>query len=48
MILTLHGKKRVIASDHGGRAAPPRSTFSQVAYLDGTTERLGKLVLFKD
>lgn len=47
MILTLHGEKRVIVPYHGSGTAPPWLAFSQVGYLDGTNERLGKLVCFR-
>ena len=48
MILTLCGEKRVMPPDLGAGAALPWSTFSQVGYLDGTTERFGDLCFFED
>ena len=48
VILTLCGEKCVMASDYGAGTALPRSTFSQVGYLDGTTERFGDLRFFED
>ena len=48
MILTLCGEKRVIPSDYRAGTALPRSTFSQVGYLDGSTEHFGDLLFFEN
>ena len=48
MILTLCGEKRVLAPDYGAGAALPWSTFSQVGYLDGSTEHFGDLLFFEE
>ena len=42
IILTLTGEKRVHAPGFGEQPNLPRCTFSQVGYLDGTTQRFGK------
>ena len=48
IILTLCGEKRVLAPDYGAGAALPWSTFSQVGYLDGSTEHFGDLLFFEE
>ena len=49
MVSTFHGEKRVMVSNYGKRnSVPLRSTFCQVAYFDGTTQRVSKLALFQD
>ena len=48
MILTLCGEKRVLAPDYRAGAALPWSTFSQVGYLDGSTEHFGDLLFFDE
>ena len=48
VILTLCGEKRVLAPDYGAGAALPWSTFSQVGYLDGSTEHFGDLLFFDE
>ena len=48
VILTLCGEKRVMESDYGAGTALPRSTFSQVGYLDGSTEHFGDLLFFEN
>ena len=47
MIFTLHGEKQLIARDYTQSADLPRRNFSQVAYLDGTSERFSNRVYFE-